>query len=320
MKGTYNNQQLYSQNTFQILLAVVESHMKIFDQKNQPWWQALAFVLVIVTLLLKLITIDTKYYWVDEAYTSLRISGYTRGEFIKETSTGQAIEVDQLQKYQRVNPNKNVLDTVQSLGSEEPQLVPLYFVAVHLWNQVFGSTTWATRSFSVLAHCAVLACTYWLCIELSGSALTGWIAVCIVAVSPFVFLYSQEARPYALWMAATLFTSAVYLRATRHNTYQSWFFYAIAVAVSLYIYLFSALVILAHGLYTLIRTDQRIGKFVMATVAGSLPIVPWLIMIKTHKAQVDYWTSWTRSELPFVYLMKTWVHNLGLVFLYTFRL
>ena len=99
--------------------------------------------------------LENKVYWIDECYTYLGISGYTESEFIQELGDGQIKQIKSLQNYQRINAEKNVLDTVKKLALEESQLTPLYFVAARCWGQLFGDSIAVTRSlsavFSVLA-------------------------------------------------------------------------------------------------------------------------------------------------------------------------
>ncbi|MEG4206428.1 hypothetical protein QUA20_21185 [Microcoleus sp. Pol7_A1] len=78
----------------------------------------------------RFINIDKKYYWYDEAFTSLRISGYTQTEVLHEISSGQLVAPKDLMKDQRPNATKNFGDTLKSLAIEEPQLPPLYFLTV----------------------------------------------------------------------------------------------------------------------------------------------------------------------------------------------
>jgi len=99
--------------------------------------------------------LEKKFYWIDQSYTSLRISGYTDSEFIQELGDGKIKQIKSLQKYHRINAKKSVFDTVKKLGLEESQLTPLYFVAARCWVQLFGDSIAVTRSlsavFSVLA-------------------------------------------------------------------------------------------------------------------------------------------------------------------------
>ncbi len=65
-------------------------------------------------MLFRFINIDKKYYWYDEAFTSLQISGYTPTEVLHEISSGQLVAVKDLMKYQRPNAIINFGDTVKS--------------------------------------------------------------------------------------------------------------------------------------------------------------------------------------------------------------
>ena len=52
-------------------------------------------LLVVVLLLLpeffRFVNIDKKYYWYDEAFTALQISGYPQTEVLHEISSGQLV-------------------------------------------------------------------------------------------------------------------------------------------------------------------------------------------------------------------------------------
>jgi uncharacterized membrane protein len=91
----------------------------------------LIVVLLLLGVFFRFFNIDKKYYWYDEAFTSLRISGYTQTEVLHEISSGQLVAPKDLMKYQGLNATKNFGDTVKSLAIEEPQLPPLYFLGVN---------------------------------------------------------------------------------------------------------------------------------------------------------------------------------------------
>ncbi len=69
--------------------------------------------------------LENKVYWIDEGYTCGRISDYTESEFIQEFGDGQIKEIKSIQKYQRINAEKSVFDTVKGWALEESQLTPL---------------------------------------------------------------------------------------------------------------------------------------------------------------------------------------------------
>ncbi|HBB36232.1 MAG TPA: hypothetical protein DDZ80_05670 [Cyanobacteria bacterium UBA8803] len=97
-------------------------------------------ILLVLGVSFRFVNLDRKVYWRDEVYTSLRIAGYTTGELVGEVADGHVISIEDLHKFQRINPDKGVTDTVMGLMLEEPQLTPLYFVIARLWGQCLGSS------------------------------------------------------------------------------------------------------------------------------------------------------------------------------------
>jgi len=119
------------------------------------WVRFLIIVILVMGMFFRFANLQKKVYWLDEGYTSGRISGYTESEFIQKLGDGKIKHIKSLQNYQRIAPEKGVFDTVKKLALEESQLTPLYFVAARCWVQLFGDSIAVTRSwsavFSVLA-------------------------------------------------------------------------------------------------------------------------------------------------------------------------
>jgi mannosyltransferase len=84
---------------------------------------------------------------------------------------------------------------------------PLYFYATWLWSQLFGSGDGALRSLSAAAGLLTVPAVFALG-RRAVSERAGLVAAALVAASPFLVWYSQEARAYAL---AGLFTGLVLL-------------------------------------------------------------------------------------------------------------
>jgi len=125
------------------------------NPSHDKWVRFLIIVILVRDMFFRFANLPKKVYWIDEGYTSLRISGYIESEFIQELGDGQIKQINSLQNYKRINPEKSVFDTVKKLALEESQLTPLYFVAAISWVQLFGDSIAVTRSlaavFSVLA-------------------------------------------------------------------------------------------------------------------------------------------------------------------------
>lgn len=275
-------------------------------------------VLIVVVLVLgiffRFANLGQKIYWVDETYTSLRISGYTESELIQQVVDGKARNIKYLQKYQRINSEKTVVDTVKGLALEEPQITPLYFVATRFWVQLFGDSVAVTRSMSAVFSLLALPCMYWLCLELFESSLTAWLAVSLLAVSPFQIVYAQEARPYSLFVLITLLSGAALLRGMRLKTNSSWAIYAATVALGFYTHLLFALVVLGHGIYVAILENLRFNKTVigyfLAASAGFIALSPWTVVYLINSPNVSNKTAWLSVKTPISNLVKHWVLNI----------
>ncbi|MBW4633610.1 MAG: glycosyltransferase family 39 protein [Iphinoe sp. HA4291-MV1] len=283
------------------------------------WLRFLAIVLLVLGVFFRVVNLDRKVYWFDETFTSLRVAGYTASEANRQICNDQKIGVQDLQKYQRLAPEKTLTDTIKSLAVEDSQHPPLYYVIARFWVQWFGSSVAVTRSVSALLSLLTFPCIYWLCLELFQSPLVGWIAVALLSVTPFHVLYAQEAREYSLWTVTILLSSATLLRAMRVKTKLSWGVYAISVALGLYTFLFSGLVMIAHGVYIVaiesFRLSKKVIAYVLASSVGLLAFTPWLVVVVTNLAQIQNTTSWTDDKIPRLILIKNWAINLSYLFI-----
>jgi uncharacterized membrane protein len=275
-------------------------------------------VLLLLGIFFRFVNIDRKVYWIDEAFTSIRVSGYTEDEIVKNLSNAHIIRIDELQKYQRPNREKGLIDTIKSLQVEDPHHPPLYYVMARFWAQVFGSSVAAMRSLPALISLLALPCIYWLCMELSESPLIAWIAVALVAISPFHVLYAQEARPYSLWTVTILLSSAALLRARRLKTKASWGIYAVTLVASFYTFLFSGLVAVGHGIYIATIERFRLTKTLIAYLAATflsvIAFFPWLWVLITNLSQAKSATDWAvTAKLSLWQLFFSWAETLRLV-------
>lgn len=281
------------------------------------WLRVIIISLLILGLFFRFINLDRKVYWIDELYTSFRVSGHTEPAIVQQVSENKIFTADELQKYQRLNSDKNVTDTVKGLITEEPQLTPLYFVMARYWAKVFGDSIAAMRSLPAVTSVLVFPCAYWLCLELFESSLVGWIAIALIAVSPFHLVYAQEARPYTLWILMTLTSSAALLRARHVNTWRNWGIYTATVALGLYSYLFFAFVAISHGIYVAgmegFRRTIALKAYLIASATAFLAFLPWMIIVIYYLPQIIRSTP-EQSKSPrqaISEFVKTWSANIS---------
>lgn len=292
-----------------------------FNWLQVNWLRVLIILIIIMGIFWRVSNLGRRFYWYDEVFTSLRISGYTTVEFVEYVSNSRVISLEELQKFQRPNSEKTALDTITSLAREEPQHPPFYFLIARFWLQYFGFSVPTIRSLSALISLLVFPCVYWLCCELFASPFTGWIAVAIIAVSPFHLLYAGEARQYSLWMLLSVVSSLALLRSLRLKNKTSWAFYTLTVILGLYTFPFFMLSVIGYGVYVLGRDRYKFSPtfkaYLLSSLFGILAFTPWIITLlkrlpeRTH----DPNTSWMFEPLSLPSLVVRWIGGITRLFL-----
>ena len=281
------------------------------------WLRFLILILLVLGIFFRFANIDRKVYWLDETHTSLRIFGYTETEFIQDIFAERIVSAEDLLKYQSLSPQKTWKDTFK-IVSGNTEHAPLYYFSLRFWAQWFGSSVAAIRSWSAVISLLSFPCIYWLCRELFQSSLTGWIAITLIAISPFQILYAQEARPYSLLTVTILLASAALLRAIRVKTATSWGIYAITVTVGLYTHWFFAIVAFSHGIYLAIRERLRPNKtviaYLIASLAGIIAFSPWIINGITNPPPLAQQMGWVFQKVSRTTLVQSWLLSLSRAF------
>jgi len=157
---------------------------------------------------------------------------------------------------------------------------PLYYLLLHGWMQLFGTSDGAVRALSGVLSIATLI-PMWFAGRRAGNRTTAWSAVVLLAASPFAIRYATEARMYSLVMLEVVLGFLALRRALERSEIKS----LVAVA------LVTGLLLLSHywTIYLLILVALGLArkalrgsdpaparKALAAMVAGSLLFLPWL--------------------------------------------
>jgi hypothetical protein len=152
---------------------------------------------------------------------------------------------------------------------------PLYYALAWVWSRLFGTGEIGLRSLSALFGTLTIPFAYLAARELANRW-AGVGAAFFVAVNPYLFWYSQEARSYALvvmFVALGLYFFARALRDPRPRVLVAW---ALVSALALTSHYFAAFVVGPEALWLLLgrpRTRVRLIA-VMATGAAGLALLP----------------------------------------------
>jgi uncharacterized membrane protein len=283
-------------------------------------WRFLIIILLAIGIFFRFTNLDKKIYWHDETYTSLRISGYSQKEELEGLLyNGDLISPWDLQKFQQVNSEKTLNDTLQQLAHLEPQVSPLYVTLARFWSEGFGSSVAVIRSLSALINLLIFPGIYWLGWELFQSPTISWMSVGLIAISPFHLLYAQEARSYSLWTVTILLSNAAFLRALRVKTTKSWVIYGMTMALNLYSHPLSILMGIMHGIYLLGIAGFRQQKILISYCLTWLGIIigwmPWLWVIIKNLEKAHETVSWTERKTTKIWLLTSFFKQITLGFI-----
>lgn len=201
---------------------------------------------VIVAAALRFPTLGDQSFWRDEASTALELNG----------SFGFAM--------------RNLTDF--------EGMPPGYFALAWLWSQVFGLGEAGLRSLSALAGVATVPVAWALARALRPRAAP--LAAGLVATSPLLVWYSQDARPYALLILLTALMTLFWVRDRR----VAWGW---AAAGALLTHYFAVFLIVPQAVL-LVRRGARSRELAPLVVCG-LSLAP-LVAAQTD-ARVDWITD-----------------------------
>ncbi|MFH1840891.1 MAG: glycosyltransferase family 39 protein [Candidatus Shapirobacteria bacterium] len=149
---------------------------------------------------------------------------------------------------------------------------PLYYLLLHLWIKVFGTSEIAIRSLSFLFF-LLTALTVYLIGKHWWNKKTGLIAALLVALNPFLFSYAFEGRMYALLGLTTSLSIYFFLK-------KSILGFILATTAAMYTHHFAIFIVFWEFLWTIKKSYgekwQNLTKSLIPfVIIGSL-YLPWL--------------------------------------------
>lgn len=215
-----------------------------------------AVIVTALALVVRLSTLTVQSLWLDEAYT----------DHLVHLGFG------------------SMLSTIPKTESTPP----LYYMIVWGWTHIFGYSEFALRSVSALAGAAIVTVGYVLAGRLGGHR-AAVIAGVLLALSPLMIWFSQEARAYSL---ATLLATGTVLCVIRYlDTLDGrWLAgWAATAALGVCTHYFVAFIV-APELVLLIwrrRSDRRVQVALALVIVVMIALVP-LALAQRGTGHADY--------------------------------
>jgi len=225
------------------------------------WTRGAVLLLVLLAYGLYTTTLTLQSMWIDEVIALY----FTRGE-LRETL------------HTIVQPSQNG---------------PLFYILLFAWRRVAGDSDFAVRY--LLTFCSVL--TLPLLYQWARRLLTertAVLSVWLMAFSPFVLWFAQEAKMYSLHIALATASSLALLAAFRRGGWWRWLLYALLASMTLYSHFFGGFLVVSQAAMAVLLgwRRRRLLAYVAAMLLlglSHLPLVRIAWDILQHYQPRDIW-------------------------------
>jgi len=219
------------------------------------WWPLAA--LTLLAAVLRLSTLDLQSFWYDEAFTVVR------------------------------DLHPSLASTLHSVVHTENN-PPLWYLIAWADSRVLGTGEIALRLPSALCGIALVPVAWGIGSELTGRRAAILLAA-LVAVNPLYVWYSQEARPYGLYVFTAGLAILCFVRADRVPTRARMGLFALTAALALLSHYF-AVFLIAGMLLWLVRAPGERRR--LALGAGAVLVLVGLALLPLVIAQGGHGTQW----------------------------
>jgi mannosyltransferase len=153
---------------------------------------------------------------------------------------------------------------------------PLYFLLLRPWITLVGDGEFCLRFFSLAFGILAIPLAYalgrrWL------SPLGSILGALLMAFSPYLIWYSQEAKMYTLIAFLTMLSLYLYVKALARGQWLYWAAYVVATSFCLYTHILAALIIPLEIILFVVwwpRHRARLKSWLLALGCVTLPYIP----------------------------------------------
>jgi uncharacterized membrane protein len=190
---------------------------------------------------------------------------------------GQSLRLDEAQSLWQTSHG---LSRMYQLVAQDVH-VPLYHTLLHFWQISFGNTIIVARYLSLLIFCLIIPSSYWLARQLLPRK-QSLLITALLAISPFMNWYGNEARMYMLLTLMTVINQTFFLRILR-RTPGAWWGYAITAVLGIYSHYFFAFVLVTQALFFVLNRQRfergSAWRFTAVAAVVATALGPWLYYV-----------------------------------------
>lgn len=180
---------------------------------------------------------------------------------------------------------------------------PLYFLLLNPWRDLTGNSEFALRYPSAVFGTLVVPLGYLLVRQFGFGRRSGLLLGLLLATSPYLIWYGQEAKMYAMLLAVITLAMIAYLRALAGRGSNWWIVFVASTSLSFYLHILSPLMLGVYGGIALVQWERlrnRWRGWLLSMACLTLPYLPlivWQLPILIEGANLGHPFYPLRQEL-----------------------
>jgi uncharacterized membrane protein len=164
---------------------------------------------------------------------------------------------------------------------------PLDYLVQHVFiANLSGAMEWTARLHAAVFGVLAVYLVYVVCRELFNSQRLSLLSALLFCFYPFHQHYSQEGRPYSLFLLLALVLYLIFFRLLKKGRWQLWTAFAAVSVLTFYTHAYAALVLFGQFLilmyHQILKREglasflQRVSGFACCSLMAAAAYVPWL--------------------------------------------
>lgn len=156
---------------------------------------------------------------------------------------------------------------------------PLYFILIRLWLTIMGNSEFSVRYPSALLGIIAVPLSLILVRQLRFSHRAALLTSCLLATSPYLVWYGQEAKMYTLLVALVLMAIIALLKAITQTRRTWWAIFVVITSISFYIHILAPLTLLIYATIVWLHRKELSGRWRSWWISLGYLTIPYLPLI-----------------------------------------